>query len=65
MPPHQWMQREKARRIYLDICRNDMPLKEIALKYEFPLPSHFFRFCKQTFGESPGSIRKRLKNLAQ
>jgi AraC-like DNA-binding protein len=64
MPPHQWMQREKARRIYLDICRNDMPLKEIALKYEFPLPSHFFRFCKQTFGESPGSIRKGLKGLS-
>ena len=60
MTPHQWMLQEKARHIYLDICRSDMPLKEIALKYDFPLSSNFFRFCKQTFGESPGRIRKNL-----
>ncbi len=58
--PHKWMQQEKARLIYLDICRNEMPLKEIAIKYDFPLSSNFFRFCKQTFGESPGNIRKSL-----
>jgi AraC-like DNA-binding protein len=63
MPPHRWMQREKARRIYLDICRNDMPLKEIVIKYDFPLSSNFFRFCKQTFGESPGNIRKGLRKM--
>ncbi len=60
MTPHKWMQQEKARLIYLDICRNEMPLKEIASKYDFPLSSNFFRFCKQTFGESPGNIRKNL-----
>ncbi len=58
--PHKWMQQEKARLIYLDICRNEMPLKEIAIKYDFPLSSNFFRFCKLTFGESPGNIRKSL-----
>jgi AraC-like DNA-binding protein len=61
MTPHKWMQQEKARLIYLDICRSDMPLKEIAIKYDFPLSSNFFRFCKQTFGESPGNIRKSLQ----
>ena len=64
MTPHKWMQREKARQIYLDICRNDMPLKEIVIKYDFPLSSNFFRFCKQTFGDSPGNIRKRLHKPA-
>ncbi len=64
MTPHKWMQQEKARHIYLDICRSDMPLKEIAIKYDFPLSSNFFRFCKQTFGESPGNIRKNIhKNI--
>ena len=58
--PHKWMLQEKARHIYNDICRTNMPLKEIALKYDFPLSSNFFRFCKQTFGESPGRIRKNL-----
>ncbi len=61
MTPYKWMQREKARQIYFDICRNDMPLKEIVIKYDFPLSSNFFRFCKQTFGQSPGSIRKGLQ----
>lgn len=62
--PHKWMQQEKARNMYLDICRSDMPLKEISLKYGFPLSSNFFRFCKATFGDSPGNIRKSLhKNL--
>ncbi len=60
MTPHKWTQQEKARQIYLDICRSDMPLKEIAIKYDFPLSSNFFRFCKQTFGESPGSIRRNI-----
>jgi AraC-like DNA-binding protein/mannose-6-phosphate isomerase-like protein (cupin superfamily) len=58
--PHKWTLQEKARQIYLDICRSDMPLKEIANKYDFPLSSNFFRFCKQTFGQSPGNIRKSL-----
>lgn len=62
MPPHKWMQREKARLIYLDICRSDIPLKEIAMKHEFPIPSNFFRFCKNSFGDSPGNIRKNLRN---
>lgn len=59
--PHKWMKQEKARLIYHDICRSDVPLKEIAIKYDFPLSSNFFRFCKQTFGDSPGNIRKSLR----
>jgi AraC-like DNA-binding protein len=61
--PYQWMQREKARNIYQDICRDDLSFKEIAIKYNFSLSSHFFRFCKQTFGESPGNIRKGVREM--
>lgn len=63
--PHRWMQREKARHIYRDICRSEMPLKAIASKYGFPLTSNFFRFCKQTFGDSPGNIRRSLRSSIQ
>jgi AraC-like DNA-binding protein len=59
--PHKWTMQEKARQVYLDICRSDMPLKEIAIKHAFPLSSNFFRFCKQTFGDSPGNIRKCMQ----
>jgi AraC-like DNA-binding protein len=66
MTPHRWALQEKARLIYLDICKSDMPLKEIAAKYDFPLSSNFFRFCKQNFGQSPGHIRKCLhKNVSR
>ncbi|MDR2894365.1 MAG: helix-turn-helix transcriptional regulator [Alistipes sp.] len=58
--PHKWMQQEKARRIYLDICRSELSLKEIAERYDFTLLPNFYRFCKQIFGDSPGRIRKGL-----
>ena len=57
--PYGWMQRDKARMIYGEICRNDKPLKEIASKYGFPIPANFNRFCKISFGMNPGEIRKK------
>jgi len=57
--PYGWMQREKARLIYGEICRSDKPLKEIASKYGFPIPANFNRFCKISFGMNPGEIRKK------
>jgi AraC-like DNA-binding protein len=60
MPPHQWLLREKARNIHMDICRNDLSLKQISIKYDFPVTSHFYRFCKKTFGDTPGNIRKGM-----
>ena len=60
--PRDWMIRQKARKIYQDICRSGISLKEIAIKYNFSSESNFFRFCKQIFGESPGRIRNNLRN---
>jgi len=57
--PYGWMQREKARLVYGEICRSDKPIKEIASKYGFPIPANFNRFCKTSFGMNPGEIRKK------
>jgi len=57
--PYGWMQREKARLVYGEICRSDKPIKEIASKYGFPIPANFNRFCKMSFGMNPGEIRKK------
>ena len=57
--PYGWMQREKARLIYGEICRSDKPIKEIASKYGFLIPANFNRFCKTSFGMNPGEIRKK------
>jgi AraC-like DNA-binding protein len=59
--PHDWITNQKAQRIYQDICRSDMPLKEISEKYNFSSQSNFFHFCKNAFGNTPGQIRKSLK----
>ncbi len=59
--PYEWMTQQKAQLIYNDICRSDLPLKEIALKYEFNTQANFFHFCKHAFGITPGQIRKSLK----
>jgi AraC-like DNA-binding protein len=57
--PYGWMQREKARLIYGEICRSDKPIKEIAAKFGFLVPANFNRFCKMAFGMNPGAIRKK------
>jgi len=56
--PYGWMQREKARLIYGEICRTNKPLKDIATEYGFPIQANFNRFCKMVFGKNPGEIRK-------
>jgi AraC-like DNA-binding protein len=59
--PYEWMTQQKALKIYQDICRSDMPLKEISERYDFSSQTNFFHFCKHIFGRTPGQIRKSLK----
>jgi AraC-like DNA-binding protein len=59
--PHEWVMRQKAQKIYQDLCRSDMSFKEISEKYDFSSQSNFFHFCKHAFGSTPGQIRKSLK----
>ena len=58
-PPYEWMQQEKARSIYADICKNNNPFKDIAKQYGFTAQANFNRFCQTAFGMSPGEIRKK------
>ena len=61
--PYGWMQREKARLVYGEICRSDRPLKEIAYEYGFSIQANFNRFCKMAFGMNPGEIRKKRVDM--
>lgn len=63
MTPHKWMQQEKARLIYMDISMSDKMFKEIAYEYGFGVPAHFCRFCKMSFGLTPGEIRNNKKRI--
>ncbi len=59
--PYEWMTQQKAQLIYNDICRSDLPFKEIAIKHNFNTQANFFHFCRHVFGATPGQIRKSLK----
>jgi len=57
--PHDWIQREKARLIYGEICQTFKPLKEIAAEYGFTDQANFNRFCKAFFEMTPGEVRQK------
>ena len=59
--PHEWLQREKARLIYGEICQTYKPLKEIAAEYGFTDQANFNRFCKTFYETTPGEIRQNRK----
>jgi AraC-like DNA-binding protein len=57
----QWMDMEKAKKVYNDIMNGRNTFKEISNEYGFSSPSHFNKFCKKFFGASPTGMRKELK----
>ena len=65
IPPHNWMEREKAKKIYYEINCTQKTFKEISIEYSFSSPAHFDRFCKKVYGVPPGILREKslLSNL--
>lgn len=55
---YQWMNKERAKKIYHEINCSRKTFTEIGFEFGFSSPSHFNNFCKKTFGISPGKIRK-------
>ena len=56
--PYQWMQEQKAKKIYHEIHCSKKTFTEMAFEYDFSSPAHFNVFCKQFFGCTPGDLRK-------
>jgi len=67
--PHQWMQEQKAKKIYHEIHCTKKTFAEMAFEYDFSSPAHFNAFCKLFFGCPPGELRKenieRLASLSR
>jgi AraC-like DNA-binding protein len=51
--PYQWIQKQKAKQIYVDINDRKKTLKEIASDYNFSSYQHFAKFCKTYLGSPP------------
>jgi len=60
-PPYEWIQKERARLIYSEICVSDKPFKEITNDFGFSLQENFIRFCRSAFGAIPSEIRKKYR----
>jgi len=58
MSPYQWMQEQKAKKIYHEINCSKKTFTEMAFEYDFSSPAHFNVFCRLHFGKTPGDLRK-------
>jgi len=57
IPVFKWLQEKKATHILHTILATEAPFKEIINKYNFTSASHFNKFCKNHFGDTPTNIR--------
>jgi AraC-like DNA-binding protein len=56
--PARWMQEEKAKRLRAFLKEPKVTIMDAMDKFHFNSASHFNRFCRQFFGETPGTIIK-------
>jgi len=54
--PYQWMQKQKAKQISIEILRGNKSLQEIANEYKFSSYQHFSVFCRSKLGAPPSVI---------
>jgi AraC-like DNA-binding protein len=58
MSPLEWMKLQRAQAIYHELNCSTKTFSELVYEFGFSSPSHFNNFCKKTFKNTPGSIRK-------
>lgn len=56
--PYQWLIKQKSKHIFYDLSSTDKSYASIAREYHFSDASHFNRYCKSMFGDSPTKIRE-------
>ncbi|MCL2041456.1 MAG: helix-turn-helix domain-containing protein [Bacteroidales bacterium] len=62
--PHQWMQQQRAKKIYYEINCTKRTFSEIAFDFGFSSPAHFNDFCRIYFNDTPGGVRKESEKLS-
>ncbi|MDR1792236.1 MAG: helix-turn-helix domain-containing protein [Bacteroidales bacterium] len=65
MSVSRWLDQQKAKKIYYDICNTKRSFKALALKYGFYSNAHLNHFCLRMFGENPSAIRKGIGKTGQ
>ena len=60
--PYKWMQKQKAKHIFVEINQGVKSLKEIANEHNFLSYQHFSGFCKAQLGSTPTEILAKNKS---
>lgn len=55
--PYQWLIKQKSKHIYYALTATHKTIASIAKEFHFADASHFNRYCKAMFGNSPSKIR--------
>lgn len=62
MPVYEWILDKKREGILNDLRYTKQRISVISSRYGFDSLSHFAHFCKDSFGDTPRSLRKRAAN---
>lgn len=55
--PKQWLIQKKKEKLFRDIVMSNLPIAEIAEKYDFTV-NYVTSFCKKYFGKTPTELRQ-------
>lgn len=62
VPVYEWILDKKREGILNDLQHTKQRISTISTRYGFDSLSHFAHFCKDSFGDTPRSLRKRTAN---
>lgn len=62
VPVYEWILDKKREGILNDLQYTKQRISAISARYGFDSLSHFAHFCKDSFGDTPRSLRKRAAN---
>lgn len=62
VPVYEWILDKKREGILNDLQTTKQRISVISTRYGFDSLSHFAHFCKDSFGDTPRSLRKRAAN---
>ena len=62
VPVYEWILDKKREGILNDLQHTKQRISAISARYGFDSLSHFAHFCKDSFGDTPRSLRKRSAN---
>lgn len=56
--PYQWIIKQRAKHIHYELTSTNKSFSSIAKEFHFSDASHFNRYCKSMYGDSPSKIRR-------